>query len=122
MERVTDRARILAHRFLAAAFVLAVSCAHAQKTLRYAFNIAETGFDPAQLSDLYSSNIIANLYDPPLRYDYLARPVKLLPNTLAEMPVVAEEGTLYTMRVKPGIYFAGDAAFKGRKRELVAGD
>ena len=122
MERVTDRARSLAHRFLAAALVLAAFAAHAEKTLRYAFNVAETGFDPAQLSDLYSANLIANIYDTPLRYDYLARPLKLVPNTLASMPQVSEEGTLYTMHVKPGIYFSDDAAFKGKKRELVAED
>ncbi|MFY8083907.1 MAG: hypothetical protein ACOVN7_09270, partial [Rubrivivax sp.] len=27
------------------------------KTLRYAFQIAETGFDPAQISDLYSRTV-----------------------------------------------------------------
>ena len=29
------------------------------KVLRYAFRVAETGFDPAQVSDFYSSSIIA---------------------------------------------------------------
>src|SRR5438045_3042365 len=58
------------------------------KVFRYAFEIAETGFDPAEISDLYSSYIIANIFDTPLAYDYLARPVKLVPNTLAAMPEV----------------------------------
>ena len=92
------------------------------KVFRYAFEVAETGFDPAEISDLYSSNVIANLFDTPLTYDYLARPLKLIPNTLAEMPTVTENGTLYTMRVKPGIYFADDPVFKGKKRELTAQD
>jgi ABC-type transport system substrate-binding protein len=122
MDRVTGRARSLAHRFIGAALVLAAFSVHAEKTLRYAFNVAETGFDPAQLSDLYSANLINNIYDPPLRYDYLARPLRLVPSTLEAMPEVSEEGTVYTMRVKPGIYFADDAAFKGKKRELVAED
>ena len=94
----------------------------AAKTFRYAFLVGETGFDPQQTSDLYSSNLIANMFDPPLAYDYLARPVKLIPNTLAEMPEVLEGGTLYRLKVKPGIYFADDAAFKGKKRELTAHD
>ncbi len=84
--------------------------------------MAETGFDPAEISDLYSSNLIANIFDTPLTYDYLARPLKLVPNTLEAMPEITEGGTLYTMRVKPGIYFADDAAFKGKRRELVAED
>ncbi|MEO7743491.1 MAG: ABC transporter substrate-binding protein [Usitatibacter sp.] len=92
------------------------------KVFRYAFEVAETSFDPAEVSDLYSSNVIANIFDPPLVYDYLARPVKLIPNTLAAMPEVTEAGTLYTLKVKPGIQFADDAAFKGKKRELVADD
>ena len=93
-----------------------------QKVFRYAFSVAETGFDPAELSDLYSSNLIANIFDAPLTYDYLARPVKLVPNTLEAMPEILEQGTLYRMRVRPGIHFADDPAFKGAKRELTAHD
>src|SRR5688500_2171771 len=53
--------------------------AQAPKVLRYAFPIAETGFDPAQISDLYSRTIAANIFEAPLSYDYLARPFKLKP-------------------------------------------
>jgi ABC-type transport system substrate-binding protein len=100
----------------------AAHAADASKTFRYAFLVAETGFDPQQTSDLYSANLIANMFDPPLAYDYLARPVKLIPNTLSEMPEVLEGGTLYRLKVKPGIHFSDDPAFKGRKRELTAHD
>src|SRR5438105_120963 len=96
--------------------------AAADKTLRYAFPVAETGFDPAQISDLYSSTAVENIFDTPLTYDYLARPAKLIPNTLESLPQVSEGGTLYRMRVRPGIYFADDPAFNGRKRELTAED
>ena len=33
------------------------------KTLRYAFDVAETGFDPAQINDLYSRIITAHIFD-----------------------------------------------------------
>ena len=33
------------------------------KVLRYAFPVAESGFDPAQISDLYSRVIAANIFD-----------------------------------------------------------
>jgi ABC-type transport system substrate-binding protein len=109
---------------LAAAFPCAA--ADPAKVFRYAFEVAETGFDPAEISDLYSSNVVANIFDPPLAYDYLARPVKLVPNTLAAMPEVSENGTLYTLRVKPGIRFqvppGEEDVFKGEKRELTAHD
>ena len=100
----------------------AVNAMAADKVFRYAFNVAETGFDPAEVSDLYSSNILPNIFDAPLAYDYLARPVKLIPNTLEAMPEVLEDGTLYRLKVRPGIYFADDAAFAGKKRELTAED
>ena len=62
-----------------------------QKILRYAFPIAETGFDPAQVTDLYSIYVVAAIFDPPLTYDYLAKPLKLVPNTLVAMPEVKKE-------------------------------
>jgi ABC-type transport system substrate-binding protein len=45
-----------------------------------------------------------------------------VPKTLASMPEINADGTVYTMRVKPGIFFSDDPAFKGKKRELVAQD
>jgi ABC-type transport system substrate-binding protein len=93
-----------------------------QKILRSAFLIAETGFDPAQVSDLYSRTIIGAIFEAPLEFEFLARPYKLRPNTLAEMPVVEDDFKTYTFRVKPGIRFADDPAFGGKPRELVAED
>ena len=33
------------------------------KTLRYPFEVAETGFDPAQLIDLYSRIVTAHIFE-----------------------------------------------------------
>jgi len=93
-----------------------------EKVLRYAFKVAETGFDPAQITDLYSKAIVAGILDAPLEYDFGARPFKLRPATLAEMPEISADFKTITMRVKPGIYFADDPAFNGKKRELTAED
>ena len=103
---------------------LAAESRHADpnKVLHYAFEVAETGFDPAQISDWYSSIVNEQIFDTPLRYDYLARPVKLKPNVLAALPEISADGTVYTLRFRKGIYFADDAAFGGKKRELVAAD
>ena len=50
-----------------ATMALAASLVHAQpdpnKVMRYAFEIAETGFDPAQTSDWYSSYVFSNIFD-----------------------------------------------------------
>ena len=103
-------------------FVAPVLAADSNKVVRYAFEIAETGFDPAQVSDYYSSEILEAIIDPMLTYDYLARPVKLIPNTLEAMPDVNDNGATYTFRLKKGIHFTPDGAFKGVKRELTAAD
>lgn len=93
------------------------------KVLHIAFPSPESSFDPPQTnSDRYSNEIIAQILEAPLGYDYLARPVRLVPVTAAAMPEVSADGRTFTLRLKPGIYFADDPAFKGRRRELVAED
>ncbi|MCV2362522.1 ABC transporter substrate-binding protein [Paucibacter sp. DJ1R-11] len=96
------------------------------KVLRYAFRIAETGFDPAQISDLYSRIVAAGIFEAPLQYEYLARPLRLRTATAAELPEIAADFKTLTFRIKPGIYFNDDPAFEGlkpgEKRELTAAD
>ncbi|MEQ1518514.1 MAG: ABC transporter substrate-binding protein [Usitatibacteraceae bacterium] len=92
------------------------------KTVRFSLLIAETTFDPAKASDLYSNMINEAIFEAPLTYDFLARPAKLIPNTTVAMPEVTDAGKTYTFKFKPGIYFADDPAFKGQKRELAAAD
>jgi ABC-type transport system substrate-binding protein len=94
----------------------------APKVLRYAFPVAETGFDPAQVSDLYSRTILANIVEAPLTYDYLARPAKLVPQTAQALPTASADYRTWTLKIKPGIHFADDPAFGGQPRELVAED
>lgn len=92
------------------------------KTLRVAFSIAETSFDPAFASDAASDAIIENVFDSMLDYDYLARPVRLVPRALEAMPTVEDGGRSYLCHVRKGIYFTPDPAFKGKPRELTAAD
>ncbi len=96
--------------------------APAPKVLRLAFPVAETTFDPAQISDLYSNTITGHIFESLLTYDYLARPARLKPLTAQAMPEVSSDFKTYTVRVRPGIYFTPDPAFKGQPRELVATD
>ncbi|MDH5539344.1 MAG: ABC transporter substrate-binding protein [Rhizobacter sp.] len=91
-------------------------------TLRVAFATAETGFDPVQVSDSNSSMVVASIFEPPLTFDYLARPVKLRPQTAAALPEISADFRTFTFRLRPGIYFADDPVFMGRPRELVAQD
>ncbi len=94
----------------------------AEHVLHAFLSTGETGLDPAVASDLASLSLLENLFDPLLRYDYLARPVKLQPNTLAVMPKVEDNGLTYTFQLQPGIHFTSDPAFKGAVREVTAQD
>jgi ABC-type transport system substrate-binding protein len=93
-----------------------------QKVFRYAMRVAETGFDPAQISDLYSSTMASNIFDALYAYEFLARPVRIRPNTAVALPEASADFKTFTVRLRPGIYFADDPAFNGKKRELVAAD
>src|SRR5438105_735463 len=115
----------MTRQILFALLVAAAACAEAadaNKVFRYAFEVAETMLDPHRINDGYSNILNQSMFEAPLTYDYLARPLKLKPLVAASMPEVSEDLTTYTVRIKPGIYFADDPAFKGKKRELVAAD
>jgi ABC-type transport system substrate-binding protein len=92
------------------------------KVLHALLSTGETGLDPAVASDLASLSLLENLFDPMLRYDYLARPVQLRANTLVAMPEVDAAGTTWTLRLKPGMHFAPDPVFGGKPREVTAAD
>ncbi|MEM8512580.1 ABC-type transport system substrate-binding protein [Massilia sp. MP_M2] len=92
------------------------------KVLHMFLSTSETGLDPAVASDNATLSLLENLFDPLLRYDYLARPATLRPNTATAMPTVSSDGLTYTFRIRPGIHFTPDPAFKGRKREVTAAD
>ncbi|HEY0887867.1 MAG TPA: ABC transporter substrate-binding protein, partial [Ramlibacter sp.] len=93
-----------------------------EKVLRYSFPVAETGFDPAQITDLYSAIVCANIFEAPYEYDYLARPAKVRPNLAEAMPEVSADFRTFTFRLRKGIFFADDPVFGGRPREVTAQD
>ena len=92
------------------------------KVLRYAFRVAETGFDPAKVSDLYSHLVTGHIFEGLYVYDYLARPALIKPLTAVDLPETSADFRVFTIKVRPGIFFADDPAFGGKKRELVAED
>jgi ABC-type transport system substrate-binding protein len=93
-----------------------------KKIFHFAFSSAETSLDPAKVNDLYSRTITPHIFEALYKYDHLARPAKIVPNLADGMPEVSADFRTWTIKVRRGIYFADDPAFKGRKRELVAQD
>jgi oligopeptide transport system substrate-binding protein len=107
---------------ISATWIPHAHAADPNKVLRYAFVAQESGFDPAGSTDVYSSQVIQSIFEPLYTYDYLANPAKLAPLTAEAMPEVSADAKTYTIRIKKGIYFAPDPAFKNVKRELTAAD
>jgi ABC-type transport system substrate-binding protein len=99
-----------------------------RKVLRLAFTKSETSFDPVKVNDLYSRNVTAHLFESLYTFDHLARPALIKPLTADGQPEVSADFKVWTIRLKPGIFFPDDAAFQGSaalvngRRELVAAD
>ena len=49
----------------------------AGRILQVPFVAAETGFDPVQISDLYSNTVTPHIFEALYRYDHLARPIRI---------------------------------------------
>jgi oligopeptide transport system substrate-binding protein len=92
----------------------------------YTFTPAKIkGLDPIFSDDVYSAIESARIYDTLLQYSYLKRPYQL-EGCLAEgLPTISKDGKTYTFKIKKGVVFQDDNAFKatnGKGRELVADD
>jgi oligopeptide transport system substrate-binding protein len=83
------------------------------------------GLDPVFSDDLYSGIEVAHAYEGLLQYHYLKRPYTLVPNLAEAMPTISKDGKTYTFKIKKGVVFQDDPAFKatnGKGRELTADD
>jgi ABC-type transport system substrate-binding protein len=84
---------------------------------------AHKSLDPPRQFDQASSEIIMNVYDTLLEYHYLARPYRLAPNLVSELPERKPDGKTYLFRLRRGVRFHDDPCFEGGVgRELVADD
>jgi len=111
--------------FLFALLVL-VACASARaadpnKVLHIASPDIET-LDPHQYNDDPSFQVIAAIFEGLYEWDYLASVPTLTPVTAASPPQISADALTWTVKLKPGVYFTDDPAFKGKPRELTAQD
>ena len=107
---------------IASIAIAGANAAVPDRTLRVAVAFGETSFDPAFAFDTTSAVVTDSIMESMLDYDYLARPVKLVPRTLAAMPAEEDGGKTYVCKLRKGIFFAPDPAFKGKPRELTSVD
>ena len=115
---------ILARSAAAVAILLLAWGAHAAdpaKVLHLATSDIDT-LDPQQLQDKFSRDVADLIYEGMFEWDYLNRPAAAVPRTASGPPVISPDGKTWTIKIKPGIRFTDDPAFKGKPRELVAED
>jgi len=100
----------------------AVQATDMSKTIRVAFQVDVTGFDPQATNDLYSAHVNNALFDNLFEFDYYVRPARLRPALAEAMPEISADGKVWKIRIRKGVHFADDPVFKGKKRELTADD
>ena len=84
--------------------------------------------DPVQSYTTDESVFIRQVYEPPLQYHYLKRPYELVPLTAAQVPRARPApggGTVYEVRIRPGIGYQPHPAFVAANlalgREKISG-
>ncbi len=92
------------------------------KVIRTTIEAQDAGFEAALTANAYSDMVNEAIGESLLTYDYMARPAKLVPQSVEAMPTIEDEGRTYTFHIIKGIYFSPDPVFKGKKRELTAQD
>ena len=102
-------------------FAGAAFSADPRKVLHVASTSIET-LDPQRWNDDPSYQIQCAIFEGLYEWDYLASPSRLTPNTATARPTITDDGRTWIIRMKPGIHFTSDPAFKGARRELVAED
>ncbi len=92
-------------------------------TLNLVLRANVKGIDPITANDLYSGTVVSQIYEGLLQYNYLKRPFTLEPKLADGMPEISKDGLTYTFKIKKGIKFHDNAAFKdGKGREITAND
>lgn len=106
----------------AASLSLTAHATDMTKTVRVAFQVDVTGFDPQATNDLYSNHINNAVFDNLFQFDYYARPVRLRGSIAESLPEISPDGLTWKIKIKPNQFFADDPVFNGKKRELTAED
>ena len=105
LSALLPQASVLLRALLCAVFVavsMPSSPAHAGRVLKMEFYVAETGFDPVKVQDLYSQTVCEAIFDSLMTYDYLARPAKLVPRLAEAMPTISDNAKTYVFKIRKG--------------------
>ena len=111
------------------AVVLATLVAHGSASaapvpgvLRIGIPLVPETLDPVRIDNGQAAVIAAGIHDTLYGLDPLAPIATLVPIAAAGLPDVSPDHRVFTIRVRPGIFFTAHARFQGKPRELVAAD
>ena len=112
----------LSTSLLAALLLTGMSC-FGERVLYSAAGGRVKTLDPVKADDLASRNMAGSIFDTLLQYDYTARPYKLIPSMLSEMPEVNAAGDRFRFKLREDLCFADDPVFKSRaERKITSKD
>jgi ABC-type transport system substrate-binding protein len=87
-----------------------------------AFTERPKHLDPVQSYTEDEARFTQQVYEPPLQYHYLRRPYELVPLTALEVPKAAPAangGSVYTIRIRPGIRYQPHPGFVPENHALA---
>jgi oligopeptide transport system substrate-binding protein len=94
-----------------------------ENSIQYPMRLNLSSLDPAQASNEATNEVGPNINETLLQYHFLKRPLTVEPLLAAGMPTVSKDGLVHTFKIKQGVKFHDDPAFKdGKGREMVAAD
>ncbi len=94
----------------------------ASNVLQVSLSDEISSLDPAESYDTISASVVYQVYEQLYQYHYLKRPYVLEPLLAEGMPKVEENGTKYTIKIRSGVRYHADKAFKGAVRTVKAQD
>lgn len=94
-----------------------------KKILHMPLRSKVSSMDPIRGGTSYSSLAQSVVYEALFEYDFLSRPLRLIPRLLVAMPTIDPSKTKYEFTLKRGIYFQDDPCFpSGKGREIKSHD
>jgi len=92
------------------------------KILNVSISSEISTLDPVNSYDTISAAVIYQTYETLYEYHYLKRPYQLKPLLASELPLIENNGTKYTIKIKKNIRYHDDVSFAGKPRFVKAQD
>ena len=105
-------------------FLLFSSCK--KKDNSNTLNVSLSGeistIDPANSYDTISASVVYQGYEQLFEYHYLKRPYTIQPLLAESLPKIENNGMKYTIKIKKGVQYHDDLAFKNKPRFVTSND